>query len=92
MKDATVNFGYGRLDQAYNVAVGFFKNLPPWEVWDRDIFRDVPCLLIRGDQDIAYPVELSEGFMDMLRKTGAKAEYVEVPGATHFACVTAPEK
>lgn len=51
--------------------------------------KGTPIKIIHGQNDIAYPLELSERVVDLLTKEGVEAELMQIPGATHYACITA---
>lgn len=54
--------------------------------------KGTPCKVVHGQSDVAYPLELSKKVVDALKQSGVDAELEQIPGATHYACVTAPEQ
>eukprot|EP00914_Ancora_sagittata_P013104 GHVO01025532.1.p1 GENE.GHVO01025532.1~~GHVO01025532.1.p1 ORF type:complete len:339 (+),score=41.52 GHVO01025532.1:79-1095(+) len=47
----------------------------------------VPVKLIHGLEDVAYPLEYTQEFLDLLKKAGIDASLEVIHGASHFGCV-----
>lgn len=80
------------LDQAWNIFIGFFKNSTRLtrEILHKN--RGSPVIVVHGQIDIAYPIELAHLVVEALVEAEVPTEFVDVPKATHYACVTAPNE
>lgn len=84
-----VQWGPGKFDAYWNTCVSFFANSVAFTPEQTVKMKDTPIKVIHGHNDIAYPLEVSERAVEFLRKAGVKADLVQIPGATHYACITA---
>lgn len=82
----------GKFDEYYNTNISFFANSKSLTVEQITKMANTPTKVIHGQNDVAYPLELSQRVVEILKKGGVDAELVEIPGATHYACVTASEE
>lgn len=80
------------LDECWNIFIGFFANSTRITREQLCKNRGSPVLLVHGQIDIAYPIELAQGVVNALVDAGVQTEFVDVPKATHYACVTAPNE
>lgn len=53
-----------------------------------ETFRDVPVLVLQGDEDSAVPVEGTRRWVARMRELGMPHVYVEIPGADHSLFVS----
>lgn len=86
---AIVQWGPGKFDAYWNTCISFFANSKAFTPEQIARMKGTPTKIIHGENDIAYPLELSELVVDLLTKEGVEAELVQIPGATHYACITA---
>jgi hypothetical protein len=47
-------------------------------------YRNLPCVLVHGLEDIVMPIAQSERMYALLTEQGFQATFVKVPGATHW--------
>lgn len=80
------------LDECWNICIGFFANSTRFTREQLCKNRGSPVLVVHGQIDIAYPIELAQGVVNALVDAGVQTEFVDVPKATHYACVTAPNE
>jgi predicted peptidase len=58
-------------------------------IGDIDRFRDIPVLVLHGDEDGTVPVDLSRAWVARMRELGMEHVYVEVAGGDHSHFINA---
>lgn len=92
ISSAIAQWGPGKFDAYWNTCISYFANSKHFTPEQIAKIKTTPSKIIHGQNDVAYPLELSQRVFNVLRKGGVDAELVQIPGATHYVCVTASEE
>lgn len=86
---AVTQWGTGHLDAYFNTCIAFFTNSRPVTLEQLANMKSSPCMIVHGQDDIAYPAELAHRNAELLTEAGVPiGSVVEIPQATHYASVT----